>query len=138
MNYLVHPYEPMEECPRPCLDFILENPTVESLRKPCRGVIDTGSDVTFIPEDHILRLNLGVIGSPKSILGLGGLLENCYPYAASIGFDGNPSEIVEVFSWKYNFALLGRNWLREYCIKLDGPCESFSFLESECTSNMSD
>ncbi|MGD1942006.1 MAG: retropepsin-like aspartic protease [Leptolyngbyaceae cyanobacterium] len=134
MNYLEHPYDPGRVSPRLSLDFVIENPQVEGMSKPCRGILDTGSEVTFIPEDCLLRLGLSTIGSPAEIRGLGGV-KKYYPYAAEIGFDGNPNKLVEVYGWQYNYALLGMDWLEEYCVQLDGPCGAFRFMESRCDSS---
>lgn len=106
------------------------------------GLIDTGSDITFIPDELIRKTGLQVAGSRARISGIGGATDS-YPYIAllKVHIDDLPEEFnvpeefnapegFDVYGWERSYALIGRDWLKNYCIKFDGPCSFFEFLFS--------
>jgi hypothetical protein len=113
--------------------MVIRNPSNEQLSTICNSIIDTGSEITFIPEGSLIRLNAQVIGPPQIIEGIGDSEDSFYPYAVLLGLSNSLDfRLVEVFGWERKFALLGRDWLQDYCIKFDGPCGLFEVMPSNC------
>jgi hypothetical protein len=48
-----------------------------------------------------------------------------FTYEAQMTMSGEPEVKIEVILTPYPFVILGRDWLRDYYLYLDGPSEQF-------------
>lgn len=83
------------------------------------AVIDTGADVTAVPEAFVDRLKLYPFGRLQ--------LEdaNAVTYEARLALTGRSAKKMEVVLTPYPFVILGRDWLQDYYLLLDGPGQQF-------------
>jgi predicted aspartyl protease len=93
------------------------------------ALIDTGADLTAVPVAAIKRLNLYEVGQ----VGLENIqaqvvLSNVY--AVRIIVAGLPARELEVVQTEQSFVVLGRDWLQEYYLLLNGPEQHFWLSQS--------
>lgn len=94
-----------------------------------QAIIDTGADITAIPEHLSESLRL----YPFSQIQMEDARGNKAPvftYEARVGVLDREPVTLEVILAPFPFAVLGRDWLREYYLLLDGPAQQFLLSES--------
>lgn len=88
------------------------------------ALIDTGADITAVPESLVEKLKLYPIGRVQ-LEGANAIKREVYTYEAQIiGPDGSRKNLEVVLS-PYPFMILGRDWLVDYHLYLDGPNQKF-------------
>jgi predicted aspartyl protease len=87
-------------------------------------LIDTGSDVTAVPANLVRKLRLYRLRririedvEAREIAG--------HTYAIRLTVGDYPTREMEVILTKLPFAVLGRDWLQEYYLLLNGPEQNF-------------
>jgi len=122
-----HSYDTSYEIAALMVDVQVSNP--ESGQKfIIRAKIDTGADLTDIPEALQERLDL-LPFSEEPIRYADGRIEWKTTYLADFSFDGFDFESVEVTSGNRNYALIGRNILNKLKLICDGKTLTFTILD---------
>lgn len=88
------------------------------------ALIDTGADVTAVPESLVERLKLYPIGRLR-LEDARAVKTVVFTYEATVAAIEEPARKTEVVVTPYPFVILGRDWLSEYYILLDGPAQQF-------------
>jgi predicted aspartyl protease len=85
------------------------------------ALIDSGADVTVIPERIISQLKIRRVDSTLAS-GFGKGVVEASVYAAVLSVEGIlKPKIYRVLSWRENYVLLGRDLLNQLITVLDGP-----------------
>jgi len=94
------------------------------------ALIDSGADITVIPDGTISQLKLWRVDSmPTS--GFGKDVIEATVYAAILSVEGIlKPKIYRVLSWNEDYALLGRDLLNQLIAVLNGPSEELSLREA--------
>ncbi|GAI08177.1 unnamed protein product [marine sediment metagenome] len=94
------------------------------------ALIDSGADITVIPDGTISQLKLWRVDSmPTSGFGKGVI--EATVYAAILSVEGIlKPKIYRVLSWNEDYALLGRDLLKQLIAVLNGPSEELSLREA--------
>jgi hypothetical protein len=88
------------------------------------ALIDTGADVTAVPEAFEDRLKLYPIGR-LNLEDASAVKTPVFTYDAYVALTGKPAKKMEVVLTPYPFVILGRDWLQDYYVLLDGPGQQF-------------
>ena len=88
------------------------------------ALIDTGADVTAVPEPFMERLKLYPVGR-IIIEDANGVMTPEFTYDAFLSLSEEQAKKMEVVLTPYPFVILGRDWLRDYYVLLDGPGQRF-------------
>lgn len=86
------------------------------------GKLDTGADLSAIPEHHIAELSLPPVRTVRAAGFLGGFQEVII-YRADLTIDGMEFPHIEALATRRPYAIIGRNVLRRLVTKIDGPAE---------------
>ena len=86
--------------------------------------IDTGADITAVPETLVNRLKLYPIGR-LNLEDANAFKTPVYTYDVFLSLPGESAQKLEVVLTPYPFVILGRDWLQSYYVLLDGPGQQF-------------
>jgi predicted aspartyl protease len=110
--------------PAPLLTVKLAGAVRSRPRTEVPALIDTGSDVTAVPANLVRKLRLYRLRririedvEAREIAG--------HTYAIRLTVGDYPTREMEVILTKLPFAVLGRDWLQEYYLLLNGPEQNF-------------
>jgi predicted aspartyl protease len=117
--------------------FVPPAPVVEvSLTKPgahesvlLEGKIDMGADLCCVPEAVIGRLDLAPVRVVRAA-GFSGTPAEALVYRIDVTIEGRTSHAVEALATRRWYAIIGRNVLRGWVLRLDGPCETLEIRAS--------
>jgi predicted aspartyl protease len=87
------------------------------------GKLDTGADLSAVPERFIAELDVPPVRTVRAATFLGELQE-VIVYRIDIKIGTMSFERIEVLSTRRPYVILGRNILRLLVVRLDGPGES--------------
>ncbi len=110
--------------PAPMLPLVVRSPGGTEVRH-IEGKIDTGADVCALPDSVIADLDLPPVRSVRAA-GFGGVLQEALLFHVDLEVAGRRSKHVEALSTRRPYAIIGRNILRQFAIKLDGPKNTLS------------
>lgn len=113
-----YPYDPGFDPPAPVLPVRIGPPGAEVEGVLLRVLVDTGADLTVVPEDVAVGAGLPPIGEVE-VRGVGGEVRRATLYAAEVEV-ADASEVVETVGLGEE-ALLGRNLLNAFVLTLRGP-----------------
>lgn len=122
MRYLLD-YEP----PAPALTVKLTRP-LSSQSSESRAKIDTGADITVVPQQAVSGLGL-VPARRLTVASFDGREESGYTYFVDISFEGFEFPMVEAISARRPDVLLGRDLLNLLKATLDGKGLNFELLD---------
>jgi predicted aspartyl protease len=88
------------------------------------ALIDTGADMTAVPETAVSRLRLFEVGR-ITVEDIGGRLSVMDIYTARLSVDSLGVQEIEVVQTAQPFIVLGRDWLQSYYLRLNGPKRQF-------------
>lgn len=88
------------------------------------ALIDTGADITAVPRVLIERLKLYPFGRLR-VEDANAVVTSVFTYEARIALEGKVAKAFEVIVTPFPFVILGRDWLRDYYVLLDGPNGQF-------------
>lgn len=118
-----HNYNP----PAPSIKIRFNRPlSTHSMEQQAK--IDTGADITVLPQHVINELRL-IPARRISISSFNGHEEWRYTYFVDLSFKNFKFPMVEVISARRRDALLGRDVLNQLKTKLDGKTLSFDILD---------
>jgi predicted aspartyl protease len=93
------------------------------------ALIDTGADITAVPESLVERLKLYPVGRLQ-LEDANAVKTSIFTYEAKMAMVGEPAKKMEVIVTPYPFVILGRDWLSDYYILLDGPGQQFQLSKN--------
>jgi hypothetical protein len=93
-------------------------------RSDIPALMDTGADITAVPEALVDRLRLYPIGR-LNLEDANAFKTPVYTYDVFLSLPGEPAKKLEVILTPYPFVILGRDWLQGYYVFLDGPGQQF-------------
>ena len=88
------------------------------------ALIDTGADLTAVPHTLKERLNLYVFGRIQ-VEGVQAQPASVSTYEVHLALEGSSPVLLEAILTPYPFAILGRDWLQNYYLLLNGPEQHF-------------
>jgi predicted aspartyl protease len=113
------PYGRAFDPPAPVVPVLASAPGLEPTR-PLEGKLDTGADLCAIPEGVIAELAVPPVGTVRAA-GYAGELREVAVYRVDIRIAGKAHRHVKALSTRRPYAIIGRNVLRSYVLRLDGP-----------------
>lgn len=93
------------------------------------ALIDTGADVTAIPQSLVDKLKLYPVGRMQ-LEDANAVKTLVFTYVANVTLAEEPARRMEVVVTPYPFVILGRDWLSEYYLLLDGPGQHYRISKS--------
>lgn len=93
------------------------------------ALIDTGSDITAVPETAVKRLRLYAVGRIE-VEGVHAHVEAVEIYTVQLSIADLRIREMEVIPTKQPFVILGRDWLETYYLLLNGPEQTFLLSET--------
>jgi predicted aspartyl protease len=93
------------------------------------ALVDSGADITVIPEQIISRLKLRRVDSMLAS-GFGKGVSEAIVYSAALSIEGISEPLVyRVLSWSKDYALVGRDLLNKFIAVLNGLSQELSLRE---------
>ncbi len=93
------------------------------------ALIDTGADVTAVPESLVERLKLYPVGRLQ-LEDANAVKTPVFTYEANLAMAEEEVKKMEVVVTPYPFVILGRDWLSEYYLLLDGPGQQYEISKN--------
>jgi predicted aspartyl protease len=93
------------------------------------ALIDTGADLTAVPSTAVKRLRLYSVGRIE-VEGFQARVTTVDIYTAQLTVANLPIREMEVIATEQPFVILGRDWLEQYYLLLNGPEKTFSLSET--------
>jgi len=98
---------------------------------PLEAIIDTGADITIIPQDYLLQTGAKKISQGRA-RSLWGDTKDVNVYAVSLSLNGQHVAALQVLADERNEEIvLGRTILNRLKIILDGPAAITEFISNE-------
>lgn len=88
------------------------------------ALLDTGSDFTAVPASLVSRLKLYAV-RPILLEDFSGETREEFLYGVSLGYANQPAREMQVMVTGLPFVILGRDWLEDYYLLLNGPEQTF-------------
>ncbi len=98
------------------------------------ALIDTGADMTAIPDTVVKRLRLYSVGRIE-IEGIHARVETVDIYTVQLSIADLPIREMEVVPTEQPFVILGRDWLVRYYLCLNGPEQTFFLSDTPLLEN---
>jgi predicted aspartyl protease len=117
-------YDQGYEPPAPIADVVASHPTAAA-GLTLRGKLDSGADVSVLPERVVGQLGL----TPKGHVwtrGYDGTFSRRPIYYVRLALEGHELAVVRCISAPRATVLLGRNVLNRFVVTLDGPALAFT------------
>jgi predicted aspartyl protease len=118
------PYDASFDPPAPVLSATLTGVVRRRPQMQLPALIDTGADVTAIPNTVINALHLYAVARIE-VEGINANIATVNMYMVRLSADGQPPCEIEVVPTGQPFVILGRDWLKSYYLLLNGPEETF-------------
>ncbi len=123
------PYNQTFEPPAPLLNITIFAPTNTHIRANVQALLDTGAEISVIPDVIIRHLAL----TPYAIM-----LVEAYDsrtrqlplYAVTLEITGTRLSTVKMVTYSVDHAILGRDVLNRFVVTLDGPHLAFDISTS--------
>lgn len=93
------------------------------------ALIDTGADVTAVPESLVERLKLYPVGRLQ-LEDANAVKTVVFTYDANMAMARESAKKMEVIVTPYPFVILGRDWLSDYYLLLNGPGQQFQLSKN--------
>lgn len=106
--------------PAPVADVIVAHPVTDVISSPFRGKLDTGADLTVIPERLVAELGLPARGR-MWVRGYDGTYSQRAVYYVRLYVEGYELPAIRCIAAQRENLLVGRNVLNRFVANLDGP-----------------
>ena len=113
-------YERDVVSPAPFLDLTIRHPDDSGQMAGLKAKIDTGADVSAIPATLVTQLGLPMV-SKLMIEGYDGVPTSVATYSVKFEIDESLFKSQEIIAIPEIYALLGRDILNYFYLKLNGP-----------------
>jgi predicted aspartyl protease len=84
------------------------------------GKLDTGADICALPETALAQLDVSPVRVGRAA-GFAGALIETHVYRVDVELDEFVVERVEALATRRPYAIIGRNVLRHFVLRIDGP-----------------
>ena len=118
------PYDPRFTPPAPVIELVVSAPGARGKSVKVRGLIDSGADLTVLPQNIIEEVRLQYVDEVP-VGGFDGTYNVRPGYAARDDFEGGWSMIVRVVCVPSDIALIGRDIINRWRLLLNGRTQSF-------------
>lgn len=118
------PYDPDFDPPAIVISVIVTGVVHRRPKIELSAIIDTGADITALPESFVEKLKLYPIGRLQ-LEDANAVKTPVFTYEARLSLTGEPAKKMEVILTPFPFAILGRDWLQDYYVLLNGPGRQF-------------
>lgn len=123
------PYDKTFDPPAMILSIFVTGVVHRRPRIELSALIDTGADVTAVPQSIVERLKLYPIGRLQ-LEDAHAVKTPVFTYEARLSLPQKSAYRMEVLLTPYPFIILGRDWLQNYYLLLDGPGQQFQLSET--------
>lgn len=113
-------YDPAFDPPAMMLSVIIAGVVHRLPRIEAPALIDTGADITAVPEQFRDDLKLYPFGRLQ-LEDANAVKTPVFSYEVRLALSRESFKEMEVVLTPYPFVILGRDWLRDYYVLLDGP-----------------
>lgn len=111
--------------PAPVIEVSISAP-LSKVSTSSTALIDSGADVTVIPERIIAQLKLRRVDSTP-VSGFGKRVIEATVYSAALEIEGiSESKIYRILGWSEDYALIGRDLLNQFIAVLNGLSQELS------------
>lgn len=121
-------YDTRFDPPAPVAEVILTHPVADLISEPLRGKLDTGADLSVIPQQAVVALSL----SPKGHVwarGYDGTYAQRVVYYVKMTVEGHDVGVVRCIAMDRRNVLLGRNVINRFILTLDGQQLQFELRQ---------
>lgn len=111
--------------PAPVIEVSISAP-LSKVSTSSTALIDSGADMTVIPERIIAQLKLRRVDSTP-VSGFGKRVIEATVYSAALEIEGiSASKIYRILGWSEDYALIGRDLLNQFIAVLNGLSQELS------------
>mgnify|MGYP001615752373 CR=1 FL=1 len=118
-----YPYSNAHRPPAPVLEATIAHPGVSEASAILIAKVDTGADITTIPQTIFLQLQIPPCREVLAV-GYNGEETRQWTYLVHLSIAGNTYAYHEVMATSGDQSLIGRDILNRWVVTLDGPSES--------------
>ena len=122
-------YSTEHDPPAPVLTVQITGVVHSRPRVTLPALLDTGSDFTAVPANLISRLKLYAV-RPLILEDVSGETKETFLYGVRLGYANQPVQAMQVMLTGLPFAILGRDWLNQYHVYLNGPEARFEVSDT--------
>lgn len=126
----LHPYGTDFEPPAPVLQVTITHSRRRHVRRTILALLDTGSDVTAIPDFLIDELQLEPVGWLR-VENLAGVGRRQYTYPIRLQFAELTIPRLEILGSQLDFVVIGRDALNRLALHLNGPDQTFTIVSEQ-------
>ena len=125
---MAFPYSARYQPPMPAVEIALGAPEADYSLGPLPAILDTGADITVVPQEYLIRLDAPIVAGGY-LRSPWGERQSVKIYEVNLRIQGHDLHHVEVASEPGGReVLLGRNVLNLLNLQLDGPGETVTLL----------
>jgi hypothetical protein len=121
-------YDTRVQPPAPFVDVLILHPSDHEQTRGIRGKLDSGADISVIPEELADELHL-IPAREIQTRGYDGTVRDIQSYFVAFEIEGYPIRLVEVVASRRTDVLLGRDVLNHFRIILDGKMLTFEMTD---------
>jgi hypothetical protein len=121
-------YDTSVQPPAPFADTLILLPSDRKQTRRIRGKLDSGADISVIPEQVADGLHL-IPAREIQTRGYDGVVRDIQSYFVALEVEGYPIQLIEVVTSRRADALLGRDVLNRFKITLDGKALTFEMTD---------
>jgi predicted aspartyl protease len=110
--------------PAPVMEVSLSIPSTHSVILKSLALLDSGADITVIPERIIQQLQLRYVDE-ITVSGYDGIPKQTFIYSVKLTFNGLGDFIVRAIASSNDYILVGRDILNKWSLLLEGRKEIF-------------
>lgn len=131
---MINPYDANYEPAAIVLSAALTGIVRRRPRVSLSALIDTGADLTAIPGTAVKRLRLFSVGRIE-VEDVHAYVETVDIYTVRLSIADLPVREMEIVSTEQSFIILGRDWLEDYYLLLNGPEQTFLLSDTPLLEN---